>query len=74
MDLDEYIYRARLSKIEFADLIDYHRMSLHQILSGQRMAGRKFVKAVIAVTNGEVTEEDILRPYKDKKENAIGKN
>lgn len=68
MDLNEYLFRKDLSKAKFAKLIDYDPDYVRHVARKLIKPGRKFIKRVVEATNGEVTEQDLLKG-KDEVEN-----
>ncbi len=70
MMLKEYLKNNRFSVVQFAALINYDRSSIHEIIKGRRKAGKKLIKTIMKFTNGEVSEEEILIPYKERMQNT----
>lgn len=68
MELKQYLKQKRIPITEFAGMINYSRENLHGIMKGNRKAGRKLIKIIIEFTHGEVTEEELLKPYKEQHE------
>lgn len=65
MDLEEYLRKNRWTISEMGRQIEFARSHLSEVVMGHRMAGKRLVKAIVTFTNGEVTEKDLLKKYKD---------
>ncbi len=50
----------------FSELINYNRGTLHQIINGNRKAGKKLIKIIMNFTDNQVTEADVLHHYMEK--------
>jgi DNA-binding transcriptional regulator YdaS (Cro superfamily) len=61
MELDEYLFRNKITKTSFADKIGVHRNYLHQILRKERAPSPQLAIKIEKETNGAVTKEQ-LRP------------
>jgi len=62
MSLDEYLWRNKISRTDFAKLLGVSRSHLQQILSGNRNASIKLAKKIEEVTQGKVSKEEMLFP------------
>jgi transcriptional regulator with XRE-family HTH domain len=62
MDLDEYLFRKRISQTEFAHALGISRNHLGEILRGRRNPSIKLAKKIEELTNGEVSKEEALFP------------
>lgn len=69
MKLKEYLKSKKMKVREFAELTDLSRCNLHMVMSGMRKPGRKQIKTIVNATEGQVTAEDLLEPYKKLIEN-----
>lgn len=67
MDLKEYIFKKNLTQKAFADLIDYNQMYFRDIFHKRKRPGKKLIRTIIKVTNGEVTENDLKWELKPKR-------
>lgn len=62
MDLDEYLFRKKISQIEFANELGISRNHLGEILRGRRSPSVKLAKKIEELTKGEVTKEEAMFP------------
>ena len=62
MGLDEYLWRNKISRTDFALLIGISRSYLQQILSRKRNPSVKLAKKIEEVTEGKVSKEEMLFP------------
>lgn len=62
MDLDEYLWRNKISRTDFAVQIKISRSHLQQILSRKRNPSVKLAKKIEEITDGKVTKEEVLFP------------
>jgi transcriptional regulator with XRE-family HTH domain len=62
MDLDEYLFRKRVSQTEFAKELGISRNHLGEILRGRRSPSVKLAKKIEELSQGEVTKEEALFP------------
>lgn len=62
MDLDEYLFRKRVSQTEFAKELGISRNHLGEILRGRRSPSVKLAKKIEELSQGEVTKEEVLFP------------
>ena len=58
MELREYLFRHRITALEFAAQIDYNYSYLVQITTGNRKPGKKMQKVIERETGGLVKAED----------------
>lgn len=68
MDLDEYLWRNKISRTDFAAKIGISRSHLQQILSKKRNPSVKLAKKIEEITEEKVTKEEVLFPEDFKKE------
>jgi len=59
MDLREYIFKKNLTQKAFADSIDYNPIYFREIYHKRKKPGKKLIRNIVRVTNGEVTEQDL---------------
>ena len=62
MKLDEYLFRSKTKKQDFAAKLGISRGHLQQILSGSKNASVKLARQIEEVTNKKVTKEEVLFP------------
>lgn len=68
MDLREYLFRNRLSIAKFSKMINYNPNYISGVVTGKMKPGKKFIRAVKAVTKGAVEMEyqgTIKEPIED---------
>lgn len=70
MNLDEYLWRNKISRVDFAKELEISRSHLQQILAGSRNASIKLARKIEEITGGKVTKEEVLFPeeYERKSE------
>ena len=62
MDLDEYLFRQKISQIDFANELGISQNHLGEILRGRRSSSVKPAKKIEESTKGEVTKEEAMFP------------
>lgn len=62
MDLDEYLWRNKISRTDFAAKVEISRSHLQQILSRKRNPSINLAKKIEEITKGKVTKEESLFP------------
>lgn len=62
MDLDEYLFRKRVSQTDFAKELWISRNHLGEILRGRRSPSVKLAKKIEELTKNEVTKEETMFP------------
>jgi transcriptional regulator with XRE-family HTH domain len=62
MDLDEYLFRKKISQTNFANELGISRNHLGEILRGRRSPSVKLAKKIEELTEGEVTKEEAMFP------------
>lgn len=62
MDLDEYLFRKKISQTDFASELEISRNHLGEILRGRRSPSVKLAKKIEQSTKGEVTKEEAMFP------------
>jgi hypothetical protein len=67
MKLRMYLTERRITNKEFGKKIGYNQFYVAQIRSGIKKPGKGIMRAIIAETNGLVTEED----FRDHSEKSI---
>ena len=60
MDLDEYLFRKRISQTDFATDLGTSRTHLGEVLRGRRTPSVKLAKKIEELTKGEVTKEEAM--------------
>ncbi len=71
MDLDEYLWRSKTSRVDFAKLLGISRSHLQQIISGKRNASIKLAKKFEEITKGKVSKEEMVFPEDFKKGRSL---
>lgn len=62
MKLEEYLFRARITKSDFAKMLDVSRPHLSQIIADKRRPSAKLAKRILEITKGHVSIEELLFP------------
>ena len=62
MDLDEYLFRKRITQTDFAKNLEISRNHLGEILRGRRTPSVKLAKKMEKLSQGEVTREQAMFP------------
>lgn len=62
MKLDEYLFRNKLSRTDFAEQLGISRGHLQHILNGSRRPSVPLAKKIQEITEGKVTKEEALFP------------
>ena len=62
MDLREYLFKKRITQVEFANRLEVSRGHLSQILNGTKHPSRKLAKKIEEETEGKVTAIELLFP------------
>lgn len=62
MDLREYLFRKRITQVDFAKKLGVSRSHLSQIIAGTKHPSRKLAKKIEEETNGHVTALEMLFP------------
>lgn len=62
MDLDEYLFRKKISQTDFALKLGVSRNHLGEIIRGRRTPSVKLAKKIEELTKGEVTREEAMFP------------
>jgi len=62
MDLDEYLFRKRISQTDFSRELGISRNHLGEILRRRRSPSVKLAKKIEGLTKGEVTKEEAMFP------------
>lgn len=71
MNLREYLFRKRLTQVDFAKKLEISRGHLSQIMKQTKHPSRKLAKAIEDLTEGKVTAIELLFPEKFSKEEDI---
>ena len=69
MHLKEYLYHKEIKITDFAKEIDYNRLHVGLVAKGKLKPGPKLIRKLIQVTEGMITEEDLLKFYNEKIKN-----
>lgn len=69
MKLKEYLKINGIRTEDFAKEIDFHRDHLYKIMNGNRRPAKKTMRAIVKITKGKVTIEDLLEPYESLNKN-----
>jgi len=67
----EYLFKKRITQIDFAKRLGISRGHLGQILHGAKHPSRKLAKKIEEETEGKVTAVELLFPEKSAKEEDI---
>ena len=62
MKLDEYLFRTKTTKKDFAEELGISRGYLQHILSGIKNPSIKLAKKIAEATGGKVSKEELLFP------------
>lgn len=62
MNLREYLFRMRITQVDFAKKLGISRGHLGQIIAGTKHPSRKLAKNIEDITNGQVTAVELLFP------------
>ncbi len=62
MKLDEYLFRMKTTKKDFAEKVGISRGYLQHLLSGIKSPSVKLAKKIEEATGGKVTKEELLFP------------
>ena len=62
MDLDEYLFRKKISQTDFASELGISRSHLGEILRGRRSPSVKLAKKIEEVAKGAVTKQEAMFP------------
>ena len=62
MKLDEYLFRMKTTKKDFAEKVGISRGYLQHLLSGIKSPSVKLAKQIEEATGGKVTKEELLFP------------
>ena len=68
MDFREYLFKKRITQVEFAKKLGISRGHLGQILHGAKHPSRNLAKKIEEETEGKVTAIELLFPKKSSKE------
>jgi transcriptional regulator with XRE-family HTH domain len=60
--LDEYLFKTKTTKKDFAEKVGISRGYLQHILSGLKNPSVKLAKQIEEVTGGKVSKEELLFP------------
>lgn len=67
MDLRHYLFHNRLKISEFARRIEYSQGHLCGIAENKKLPGKRLMKTIEKATNGQVTYEDLVKGYNERK-------
>lgn len=67
----EYLFKKRITQVDFAKRLGISRGHLGQILYGTKHPSRKLAKKIEEETEGKVTAVELLFPENFKEENPI---
>ena len=62
MKLDEYLFKTKTSKKDFAEKVGISRGYLQHILSGLKNPSVKLARKIEEMTGGKVSKEEVLFP------------
>lgn len=62
MKLNEYLFRTKTTKKDFAEKVGISRGYLQHLLSGIKSPSVKLAKQIEEATGGKVTKEELLFP------------
>lgn len=69
MKLDEYLFRMKTTKKDFAEKVGISRGYLQHLLSGIKSPSVKLAKKIEEATGGKVTKEELLFPEEYPEDN-----
>lgn len=62
MNLREYLFKKRITQVEFSKRLEVSRGHLNQILLGPKHPSRKLAKKIEELTEGKVSAIELLFP------------
>ena len=62
LKLDEYLFKTKMTKKDFAEKLGISRGHLQHILSGTKNPSVKLAKQIEEATGGKVSKEELLFP------------
>jgi transcriptional regulator with XRE-family HTH domain len=71
VNLREYLFKKRITQVDFAKQLGISRGHLGQILHSTKHPSRKLAKKIEEETEGKVTAVELLLPENFKEENPI---
>ena len=71
MNFREYLFKKRITQVDFAKRLGISRGHLGQILHRTKHPSRKLAKKIEEETEGKVTALELLFPENFKEENSI---
>jgi len=71
LNLREYLFRKRITQIDFARRLGISRGHLGQILHGSKHPSRKLAKKIEEETEGKVTAIELIFPETNKLQEEI---
>lgn len=71
MNFREYLFKKRITQVEFAKKLEVSRGHLSQILNGTKHPSRKLAKKIEEHTEGKVTAVELLFPENYKLEENL---
>lgn len=71
MNIRDYLFKKRITQVDFAKRLGISRGHLGQILHGTKHPSRKLAKKIEAETEGKVTAVELLFPEQSSKEGNI---
>ena len=71
VDFREYLFKKRITQVDFAKRLGISRGHLSQILHGSKHPSRKLAKKIEEETEGKVTAVELLLPENSLKEENI---
>lgn len=71
MNFREYLFKKRITQVDFAKRLGISRGHLSQILHGTKHPSRKLAKKIEEETKGKVTAVELLLPEKLSQEEDI---
>ena len=61
MDLREYLFRKRISILDFSKIVECSRTHLSEMVHGRRIPSKRLARDIEKATNGEVTIEELMK-------------
>lgn len=60
MDLAEYLFRMKISIVDFSKQIDFSRTHVSEVMRGKRRPSKKLARIIERETSGKVSSKEIL--------------
>lgn len=67
MDLREYLFKNRMTLVEFSRVVDFNRDHLSRVMHGRKRPSKKLARIIEKATNGHVKAQELLNFGIDEK-------